>query len=297
MKCLCNGDTKELNLILQDSPPYNKNRFPLYHCKKCGIVFIQPSPEPVTDFNLLNNWQSNPNWLINFIRYYTVYRWILYFCHRKGKILDFGCGKGEFVYYLRQKGWQAYGVDPAIKATAAQVSSYKKFLFPSLAHLQKNNPGAFNAVTLNFSLEHCNNPLSTLKELHTLLGPEGLIFIRVPNLDHILRNKRLSSFQLKISSHQYFFTTESLTKLLENSGFTTLVIDTRFCITSALTPGCSIFPCLDPMDWLYGKRAAIRLAKGLALGILCFKFLPYVLLKSQIGQGAIIHAVAKKNKL
>jgi len=225
--------------------------------------------------------------LINYIRYSAMYRWILHFDNKKGAILDFGCGKGEFVSYLRKKGQEAYGVDPEIKPMS--------FLFTSLARLEENIHKPFEAISLNFSLEHCDNPLLTLKELYTLLTPGGLLLIRVPNLTYILKNKELSSFQLKIPSHRHFFTPESLNKLLKKAGFTTLVTDTRLCITSALTAPCSILPNLDPMKWLYNKNVATKFVNGMTLGFLSLVFLPYVLLKSQLGEGTIIHTVAKRD--
>ncbi|HEO63690.1 MAG TPA: class I SAM-dependent methyltransferase, partial [Candidatus Omnitrophica bacterium] len=142
------------------------------------------------------------NSLINFARYYTVYLWILYFLRQKSRILDFGCGNGELAYYLRQKGQEAYGVDPAVKSMP--------FLFESLADLEKAVHGSFKAIVLNFSLEHCDNPLLILKRLHTLLSSNGFIFIRVPDFTNILKNKRLSSFQLKIPSHRHFFSSSDI---------------------------------------------------------------------------------------
>jgi SAM-dependent methyltransferase len=235
------------------------------------------------------------NLIINLIRYYTVYRWILFFCNKKGEFLDFGCGKGEFVFYLCQKGWHGYGIDPKVQTAATGLSADKELFFSSLADLRENNKLSFNIIILNFSLEHCQDPAAILKELYTLLALGGLIFIRVPNLDHITRNKKNSSFQMKIPEHLHNFTPESLEHLLKQCGFSILRVDTRFCVTAALTIPCGIFPGLDPMAWLYERRIAVKLGKGLALAALCFIFFPYELLKSQIGQGAIIHAVAQRN--
>ncbi len=234
------------------------------------------------------------DFLVNYIRYFTVYRWISHFYQGNTRMLDFGCGKGEFVSYLRNKGWNAYGVDPIIKDTAIpQISLDQKIFFNSLNRLQEVIPGAFEAITLNFSLEHCDNPLLILKKLRILLVPGGLIFIRVPNFNHILKNKKFSLFQINISGHRYFFTVESLSKLLKDSGFTVLAIDTRFCITAALTLPCSLFPKLDPMNWIYEKRASVKIIKGLILGILSLSLFPFTISKFRNKEGAVIHAVAK----
>ncbi|MDD5613686.1 MAG: class I SAM-dependent methyltransferase [Candidatus Omnitrophica bacterium] len=226
--------------------------------------------------------------LINFARYYTVRRWFLCFLGQKYRILDFGCGNGELVYYLRQKGQEAYGVDPEVKSVP--------FLFKSLADLEKTVHGSFKAIILNFSLEHCDDPISILKRLRDLLSSNGLIFIKVPNLANILKHRRLSSFQLKITSHRHHFSSQKIIELLNNSGFRALKIDTRFCTTAALTIPCSIFPRLDPMEWINEVRLWPKILKGSALGILSFLFYPYVFWESQIGRGFVLHAVAQKIK-
>jgi SAM-dependent methyltransferase len=292
---LCNGDTKEEYLTSPSCLLYNKQKYSIRHCNNCGIAFTHPAVKLVTDyFNPLDNHKPGLSLLVNFIRYYTVYRWILYSCHKKGKILDFGCGNGEFVSYLLKKGWRAYGVDPKIKAAfTIRSSSYEGFILPSLNYLRENDKGTFDAVILNFSLEHCDNPLSTLKSLYGLLSPKGLIFIRVPNFNHILKNERFSSFQLKIPLHQYFFTTESLTKLLENANFTILKICTPLCLTSMLTPPCSIFSKLDPIDWLYEKMTIVKIIKAASLFFLSLLFLPYTILKSRKKGGVIMYAIAQ----
>lgn len=295
LKCnLCNGDTEKGNFDFYSTGIYNKNKFPLYRCKNCGIIFTDSASNRKNEFDIAYEGGSNKNPLINFIRYHSIYHWILNFCKRKKQLLDFGCGKGQLVSYLRQKKWQAYGVDPMVIKATTQSSSYKNFLFSSLEQLQENKKSDFGLVIFNFSLEHCNNPLLTLKKLYTILAPGALIFIKVPNFNNILKNKKLFLFQLKIPEHRYFFTPKSLKKLLKNSGFATLTIDTRFCITSALTIPCSLLPYLDPMEWLYEKRRIIKLLKGMFLAFLSLIFLPYILLESRLGHGAIIHAVAQK---
>lgn len=219
--------------------------------------------------------------IINFIRYYIVYRWISSFYHKKGEFLDFGCGEGEFVSYLRKKRCHSYGIDPNVKTAS----------FSSLADIREKHKDAFDVITMNFSLEHCDNPKSTLEEIRQSLTSDGLIFIRVPNA---ARKDRFSSFQTKAGIHRSYFSHKRLKDLLEKCGFSILKIDTRFCLTSAITAPCSLFVGLDPESWLHKKNTAVKFRKAMILSILSFILLPYEFLKSLTGQGIIIHAAARK---
>lgn len=230
----------------------------------------------------------------NFIdrfRYYPIYKLIFNLYPKKKRILDFGCGRGELVSYLRRKGWDAYGVDPEIGDKP--VSSEDAFFY-SLENIQRNIREPFDVVILNFSLEHCKDPALILRQLYGALASRGVIFIRVPSYEHILRQKVILSFQSKIFGHRHFFSRNSLKKIINDSGFSILEINTRFCIAALITIPCSIFPALDPMIWLYEKNKIVKLTKGAILGLLSLFFLPLILFESLVGQGAIISVVAKK---
>lgn len=237
----------------------------------------------------------NTSRLVNFMRYYSVYRWILHFYNKKGRILDFGCGKGELVFYCAQKGYQAYGVDPHLKPLPShRTNAHPHFLFNSLSQAREQAEGLFDMVILNFSLEHLRDPIAILKELHAAIATSGFIFIRVPNSAELLKNKKLSSFQIRSPEHRYFFTKKSLVRLLRHTGFSILRTDTRFCIAAAITAPCSIFPALDPMLLLYGATGIISIIKAATLGMLTLLFLPYTWIKCRFGHGIILHVVAKK---
>lgn len=221
------------------------------------------------------------DFIIDSIRYHSTYRWISNFYKERGDFLDFGCGESEFVSYLRKKRCRSYGIDPNVKTAS----------FSSLADIREKHKDAFNVVTMNFSLEHCDNPESTLEEIRQSLTSDGLIFIRVPNA---ARKDRFSSFQTKAGIHRSYFNHERLKDLLEKCGFSILKMDTRFCLTSAITAPCSLFAGLDPESWLHKKNTAMKFRKAVILSVLSFILLPYELLKSLTGQGIIIHAAARK---
>ena len=99
-------------------------------------------------------------------------------------------------------------------------------VFSNLSNLKSNNPKIqFDIVTLLNVLEHINAPETLLAEIKTVMTPKGLIIIRVPNDFSILQataRRVLSANPWWISypDHINYFGFESLSYLLEDSGFT-----------------------------------------------------------------------------
>lgn len=66
----------------------------------------------------------------------------------KGKILDVGCGNGNFLYLMKKLGWDTYGVE--VDRVAAQIAiQHGLNVFPGDIY-QANFPDSyFDAVTMN----------------------------------------------------------------------------------------------------------------------------------------------------
>ena len=84
-------------------------------------------------------------------------RWIRRHLKHNSNILDYGCGSGDFVRYLRAKSIMAYGYDPNIKFNISDSA----FL--------TNNPtwvkNKYDIIFLWHVLEHTHNPFILLQSL------------------------------------------------------------------------------------------------------------------------------------
>ena len=148
-----------------------------------------------------------------------------------GKILDIGCGKGEFLAVAKEKGWQVYGVEPSLQF--ADYASKKMGIKIERQELGNTNfPDAFfDAITLNMVLEHLDNPKTTIKEIKRILKEGGVLFIEVPNTDSLML--KLASFYFKFTGrgwsplisplhypyHRYGYNIKSLRYLLNSFNF------------------------------------------------------------------------------
>lgn len=91
-------------------------------------------------------------------------------------VLDFGCGTGEFVNYLKSKEINAEGIEP--NAVAFQKARHKGIkVYKNILEVEKK----FDAITLFHVLEHVDNYNKTLEELISKLNSDGLLLIAVPN--------------------------------------------------------------------------------------------------------------------
>ena len=123
----------------------------------------------------------------------------LFFNNNKIKILDFGCGSGFYLYELKKRGYKdSLGIDfndEVIEAANEVYGINAKNL--DLDHLIKSN-NKYDLILLNQGLEHVENPVELVKNLHKLLNKNGILFISVPNMDYfkikkIIRNGNLPS--------------------------------------------------------------------------------------------------------
>lgn len=136
-----------------------------------------------------------------------------------GRVLDFGCGAGEFLLGMRDQGWECAGVE--IHATARERARRRGLdVRPSLLGVDGFPPGTFDYVRTNHSLEHVRCPAEILMAIHSLLKPGGTLFIGVPTTTS--ENARLfgaSWWHLTPPMHTFVPSTRGMKRLVERSGF------------------------------------------------------------------------------
>jgi SAM-dependent methyltransferase len=136
-----------------------------------------------------------------------------------GRVLDVGCGSGEWLVKMMQLGWECSGCDfdaAAIqlareRGVDARIGSLEALDFP-------NN--SFDAITLNHVIEHLPDPIATLMACERLLNPGGSLFVATPNAESL--SHRIFGAQwrgLEPPRHLAIFTPRALTLAVEESGF------------------------------------------------------------------------------
>lgn len=136
--------------------------------------------------------------------------------------LEFGCGDGAYLALLAQAGCDAVGVEHRAQNAAACRGKGLQVRqgFPCAESMLFDRP--VDAFFIFSYLEHIPMLRGYLEAVRANLKAGAVGIIEVPNFDMILEQNLFAEF---IVDHIFYFTRESLTRTLENNGFSVLRCD------------------------------------------------------------------------
>ncbi len=130
------------------------------------------------------------------------------------RLLDFGCGFGEFLSICARFGFEAVGVDratPRIEGAAVRI-------YRSLDELDGHE--RFHAITLFEVLEHLDEPGPILESLSERLVPGGLLILETPDCKGIVDIKTHRDYdKIHPLEHINAFDHDTLKSIAERHGF------------------------------------------------------------------------------
>ena len=160
-------------------------------CEKCGFKMTSPAPQPdeirryyeSRDYISHDTKEKNlMNLAYKFLRFFTL--------RAKGKIvrknssgvkiLDIGCGTGEFLARMRKMGYDCSGVEPNEKARAFAERKHSLPVY-NIIKAKELETGTYDCITLWHVLEHMHDLNETVSALKGLLKPTGKIILALPN--------------------------------------------------------------------------------------------------------------------
>lgn len=159
------------------------------------------------------------------VRYrYFNYNYSKYLPENKAaKILDIGCGKGDFLHFLRKKGYKnSIGIDLSHENLAI-CRKFKLTCYEANAFKFLKKGTMYSAIIMNDIIEHLNKTevIPLLKLVKSRLVDGGILIIKVPNAG----NPFLAPHSLHVDiTHEQLYSKESLEQILKLSGFRSLLI-------------------------------------------------------------------------
>jgi SAM-dependent methyltransferase len=141
----------------------------------------------------------------------------------RGRLLDVGCGTGEFLAHARDAGWDVVGVEPADRAAAA--AERLGIAVRRGADLARLDEAPFDAITLWHALEHMHAPAAQLAHVRRLLAPDGCVLVAVPSHDSVdARAYGAAWYAWDVPRHLWHFTPATLGRLLARQGLAVLAL-------------------------------------------------------------------------
>ncbi|MCP4318260.1 MAG: class I SAM-dependent methyltransferase [Hyphomicrobiales bacterium] len=102
-------------------------------------------------------------------------------CKDNARVLDFGCGSGEFVEAMLNRGYDSHGFEIGESYGAYGEGKLSNRIKVSSWEDVDYAP-EFDLITSFHVVEHLRDPLNAVRKMMSWLAPGGLIFLEVPNV-------------------------------------------------------------------------------------------------------------------
>lgn len=240
---ICGKNTEEKQLahkLIKDLPENQRfgGKLRIVECQVCGLRYLNPAPAPedlaqIYDFDIYQD-STNSNTILQdyFDKIARQYRSPI------KDVLEIGCGTGDFLSLLENKGINVSGVEFA--ATSQKVK-FKGKLYVGRMEDIDIDPDQFDVIFLLNVIEHLLDPSAVLEKIKDLLHQDGILIMRHPNSDlffnvvykHLIEFPKYLLHQIQKhigkktgfgivgfqNQHLYYFNYISIKKLLEKSNF------------------------------------------------------------------------------
>lgn len=146
---------------------------------------------------------------------------------KPARLLDIGCGDGNFARLMADHGWEVVGLDPAILAakTEQKATGCLRLQPGSIADLNRHE--YFDVITLWDVVEHVEKPDQLVAEAATRLAPGGSMVVETGNYQSAGRLQSRGAWWNYQIDHRWYFAPPQLRALLAKAGLQNIELADR----------------------------------------------------------------------
>lgn len=268
---------------------FSAANYRVVRCDDCGLVFLNPQPSDeelgrIYGANyFLGSETEQGRRAAREIKQATAKGYLAeisrYRGSAAGRMLEVGCGEGDFLELAEASGWDVTGIEYSAAACDCARSRLKKGeIFCGELQQLALPAGQFDLCVISDVLEHVRSPLEFLREIHRVLKPGGTLFVATPSTDswsaRMLRQKWM---EFK-AEHLTYFDRQTLQTALFKSGFREVIVEPGWKVLSLdyvqkhfeRFPVPLITPALNFLSRLLPKAMRERHRRIVASGIMAF---------------------------
>lgn len=221
----CNSEKTQTYIWVKDEF-LTKEEFQIQECLNCGLLFTEPRPskDKIGDYYKSEEYYSHQENKKGFIPklYESIKAVNLKHKYKiatngksAGKLLDIGCGVGDFIHTAEEQGWQCTGVEPSQDAKAIAKKRIKAEILLS-EDLEQITNDTFDVITMWHVLEHVDDLKWQVTQLQRLIKKGGRIVIALPNYksyDATFYKEKWAAYD--VPRHLNHFNKETLVKIFK----------------------------------------------------------------------------------
>jgi 2-polyprenyl-3-methyl-5-hydroxy-6-metoxy-1,4-benzoquinol methylase len=188
------------------------------------------------------------------------------------KVLDVGCGSGEYLKLLRLRGCKLFGIDIGKVDEEELTQIGIKYINCELRDAPFPDQ-MFDVVIINHVFEHLEDPIYHAGKLYRMLKPGGVLVVGLPNVASI--NRYIFGrfwFPFEIPRHLFHYTPEVISRIFEGVGFI------REKIKFNTVPGNFLGSLYYLLNSIWKKERPLTKSKFWTYGLPNLVLVPYVYL-------------------
>lgn len=225
------GKPSEKHILHLKDEFLSQEEFDIFECEHCGLLFTTPRPVPdvIGRYYQSDAYYSHQQNKIGFVP--RLYEFVKSFNIKnkvrlaigglpQGKLLDIGCGVGDFLCQVKKHNWEVVGIEPS--DDAKNIAATRLGFRPLAPNDYQELPDAsFDVITLWHVLEHVDDLKFQTSEIARLMKPNGRLIIALPNyqsFDCQYFKEKWAAWD--VPRHLNHFSEDTLQKMIVSSGFT-----------------------------------------------------------------------------
>lgn len=203
----------------------------LVRCRRCGFEYVNPR---LRSDLILSSYRAgdDPTYVSQLEARERTFASSLAEIERaaggKGRLLDIGTAAGAFVAAATKRGWAAEGCEPNTWLAEFGSTHYGITIRQGSVFEQNYVPETFDVVTLWDVIEHTTNPREMLEHCRGLLKPGGVLVVNYPDIGSWIARLFGRRWLFLTSVHLYYFTRETMRRMLESAGFSVETVRAHF---------------------------------------------------------------------
>ena len=211
----------------EEAKAYPRGRIELGFCEACGFISNLAFDAKLTEYSGRYEETQAYSGTFNKFHHALAERLIEDYGLKGKKILEIGCGKGEFLKMICELGGnEGVGFDPGFRTDRLELARDQRINFVQDFYSEKYSDHSADFLCCKMTLEHISNTGDFIGTVRRAIGDDDTyVFFQIPEAKRILKE---CAFEDVYYEHCSYFSPGSLARLFRRNGFEVLKLDTEY---------------------------------------------------------------------